>query len=160
KHARPGASMLEVLSYLVGQGNYTNISPDELLEDVKKRLADSQHSVVRRTLGDGRIFAVRYRPMANGGWVSTFDDITERERIALETRQQNLLFDAAINNMSQGLCMFDAEQRLIVCNPQYVKIFGGDPEFVKPGRSLLELYRDGVARGLYRGAAEELYAER
>ncbi len=27
-----------------------------------------------------------------------------------------LLFDAAINNMSQGLCFFDGEQRLIVCN--------------------------------------------
>jgi hypothetical protein len=28
---------------------------------------------------------------------------------------QRLLFDTAINNMSQGLCFFDGEQRLIVC---------------------------------------------
>ena len=39
--------------------------------------------------------------------------------VALETREselqrQNLRFDAAVNNMAQGLCMFDAAQRLVV----------------------------------------------
>ena len=38
----------------------------------------------------------------------------QAKRSQLET--QNLRFDAALNNMSQGLCMFDGEQRLVVCN--------------------------------------------
>jgi PAS domain-containing protein len=33
-----------------------------------------------------------------------------------ELQAQNLRFDTALNNMSQGLSMFDAEQRLVVCN--------------------------------------------
>ena len=33
---------------------------------------------------------------------------------------QNLRFDAALNNMSQGLCMFDGERRLVVSNARYV----------------------------------------
>src|SRR5207302_4872473 len=123
KMARPGVSMLEVLGYLIDKGNYSNMTADQLLADVRQRLIDGQRTVIRRQLADGRIFAVRYRPMTNGGWVSTFEDITERERGAQEMNDQNVRFDAALNNMSQGLCMFDAEQRLIVCNEQYIKIF-------------------------------------
>ena len=49
---------------------------------------------------------------------------TELERQEHELRNQNLLFDAALNNMSHGLCMFDAEKRLITSNKRYCEIFG------------------------------------
>ncbi len=60
---------------------------------------------------------------SDGGTVASRTDITElkqRERteaaLSDELRTQYLRFDAALNNMIQGLCMVDAEQRLIVCN--------------------------------------------
>jgi len=36
---------------------------------------------------------------------------------------QNLRFKAALDNMSQGLSLFDAEGRLVVCNRRYAEIF-------------------------------------
>ncbi len=48
-------------------------------------------------------------------------------------RTQNERFDAALNNMSQSLCMVDARQRLIVCNRQYQELFGLDSRLVEPG---------------------------
>ena len=45
-------------------------------------------------------------------------------------------FDTALNNMSHGLCFFDEEQRLIVCNRQYLEIYDLDPQLVRPGMSL------------------------
>jgi PAS domain-containing protein len=42
-----------------------------------------------------------------------------------ETSVSRALLDAALNNMSQGLCMFDAQQNLIVCNPQFSKVRPG-----------------------------------
>jgi PAS domain-containing protein len=39
--------------------------------------------------------------------------LTEQER---KLAAQNLQLDAALNNMAQGLAMFDAEQRLVLCN--------------------------------------------
>ena len=33
-------------------------------------------------------------------------------------------FDTALNNMSQGLSMFDREQRLVVCNERYAQLYG------------------------------------
>ena len=69
--------------------------------------------------------------MANGGWVATYEDVTERElhlitlqRQEEELRIQNLRFDAALNNMSHGLCMFDGDRRLIVCNKRYAEMYG------------------------------------
>jgi diguanylate cyclase (GGDEF)-like protein/PAS domain S-box-containing protein len=48
-------------------------------------------------------------------------------------------FDTALNNMSQGLCFFDGDQRLIVCNRRYVDMYGLAPDCVKPGMSLREI---------------------
>ena len=39
-----------------------------------------------------------------------------------ELRIQNQRFDMALDNMGEGLCMFDAEKRLVVCNDRYAKI--------------------------------------
>jgi PAS domain-containing protein len=35
----------------------------------------------------------------------------------------NVRLDTAVNNMSQGLLMFDAEGRLVVCNKRYVEMY-------------------------------------
>ncbi|WP_052213705.1 bifunctional diguanylate cyclase/phosphodiesterase [Belnapia sp. F-4-1] len=41
-----------------------------------------------------------------------------------ELHLQNDRFDAALNNMSQALCMADADHRLIVCNRRFLELFG------------------------------------
>ena len=45
----------------------------------------------------------------------------------------------ALNYMSQGLCMFDAAGRIVVCNQQYLRMYKLSPEVVKPGCTLLGL---------------------
>ena len=53
---------------------------------------------------------------------------------------QNVLFDAALNHMSQGLCMFDSALRPIVCNRRFAELFQLDrflaPEANGPGPHL------------------------
>src|SRR5581483_1284894 len=48
-------------------------------------------------------------------------------------------FDRAMNNMSQGLCFFDGQQRLITCNRRYLEMYGLDPDRVSPGTTLKEI---------------------
>ena len=50
-----------------------------------------------------------------------------------ELRIQNTRFDTALNNMSQALCMVDAEQRLIVCNARFTELFGLSSAVCQPG---------------------------
>ena len=68
-------------------------------------------------LTDGRVIAIANRPMPDGRWVSTHDDITVQQNAEETLRDQKMQLDAALNNMSQGLCMFDGEARLIVLQP-------------------------------------------
>lgn len=56
-----------------------------------------------------------------------------------ELRTQNGLFDAALNNMSHGLCMFGEDKKLIVSNRRYLELFDLTPEQVCPGMDLSTL---------------------
>jgi diguanylate cyclase len=66
-------------------------------------------------------------------------DVTERARAEEQLLQQKRLMDSAIENMSQGLLMFDTDARLVLCNRRYLEMYGLSPEVVKPGCTLREL---------------------
>ena len=65
--------------------------------------------------------------------------------------------DAALNNMSQGLVMFDSSNRLVVCNRRYLEMYGLSPDIVKPGSPLRELLDHRVAIGNFGAADVEPY---
>jgi len=65
--------------------------------------------------------------------------------------------DAALNNMSQGLVMFDPSARLIVCNQRYLQMYGLSQEIVRPGCPLRELLDHRAAIGNFGAADVEPY---
>jgi methyl-accepting chemotaxis protein len=70
-------------------------------------------------------------------------------------RGQNRHLTAALNHMSQGLCLYDANERLLLFNKPYMDIYGFAPEIVKPGCTLRDVLDHRVALGTLSGAAEE-----
>jgi diguanylate cyclase (GGDEF)-like protein len=75
--------------------------------------------------------------------VVTHEDVTEEiasseivQKRKRELERQNLRLDAAVNNISQGLCMFDAKGRLVICNAPYARIYDLPDALVKPGTPL------------------------
>lgn len=77
------------------------------------------------------------------GYAKITRDITRQkedsDRIAVVT--QNL--DLALENMSQGICLFDRDERLILCNGRYREMFKFPEGFVTPGVSYWEMVRKG-----------------
>ncbi len=61
---------------------------------------------------------------------------------------QNIRFDAALNNMSHGLAMFDRDHRLIVANRRFAEIYDLPPELVAPGTAQQAIVDHGAARFL------------
>jgi len=123
---------------------------EEFFEDFKKHIVANGDAPVVRRFADGRLVEVRNQPMENGGWVGTYEDITERERAAEELKEQHSRFDIALNNMAHGLCMFDADMRLIVSNKRYAEMFNIPPDFVRPGMAVREVIGKSHALGNYR----------
>lgn len=62
-----------------------------------------------------------------------FRQMNERDAAAAQIEMQNLRFNVALNNMSQGLCMFDADKRLVVYNDHYAELYSLPPELLVPG---------------------------
>ena len=54
-----------------------------------------------------------------------------RRQLSLE--QTNLRFDTALENMTHGLCMFDADKRLVICNDRYGSLYRLPPELLRAG---------------------------
>jgi diguanylate cyclase (GGDEF)-like protein len=79
--------------------------------------------------------------------------LAEREtHLAEKTRElqrANVHIDAALHNMSQGLCMFDGDGRLVVCNERYILMYGLSTEVCKPGCTLLEMLEHRRQRGSF-----------
>ena len=67
----------------------------------------------------------------------------------VKVREQERLFNTAVNNMSQGLVMFDAAERLLVCNRRYLEMYGLSRDAVKPGCTLLDLLQHRIAKGTF-----------
>jgi diguanylate cyclase (GGDEF)-like protein len=69
-------------------------------------------------------------------------------------RIEKLRLDTALNNMSQGLLLYDSSERLVVCNQRYISLYGLSLDVVKPGLSFrdLLLYRKKI--GSFKGDVE------
>jgi diguanylate cyclase (GGDEF)-like protein len=72
---------------------------------------------------------------------------------------KSLHLDTAINNMKQGLLLFDASARLVVCNQRYIDMFGLSPDVVKPGCHLRDLLLHRQQLGSFTGDVDA-YCER
>jgi diguanylate cyclase (GGDEF)-like protein len=73
-------------------------------------------------------------------------------------RQQKVLLDAALENMSQGLCMFDADGCAILFNERYIQMMRSSAASLK-GQCLLDLFRQRKASGEFAGDPEEFFAQ-
>src|SRR5437879_13008080 len=69
-----------------------------------------------------------------------------------ELQEQKLRLDTAINHMGEGLCMFDAEKRLVVCNDRYATMYRLPPEQLKAGRPSPQTIARRIAIGRLEGA--------
>jgi diguanylate cyclase (GGDEF)-like protein len=82
-----------------------------------------------------------------------------REREA-ELKEQNLRFDAAINNMTQALLLFDASGRLLICNRRYHELYGVPPEVTsRPGCTVRDLLEYRRRTGTFTGDPESFANE-
>ena len=74
-------------------------------------------------------------------------------------RDKDLRLATAMNNLSQGVVMFDAAERLVACNDRYIEMYGLSPEVLKPGCTLIDVIRHRIATGSLGRDAEEYRAE-
>jgi signal transduction histidine kinase len=141
--------------------------PDEL-PSFKAAFENSAHNLTavgwlgHARHANGRVLSIevtaRPRREAAGSilWDGILLDVTDRiaSDMALATLRDQL--ELAMANMAQGMCVCDAEQRLVVFNRRYLEIGGIDPADAGPGIAMAAVLHASVARGVFRTTKTDL----
>ena len=107
--------------------------------------------------------AVLFLALAGVGFVISllhFNQIRGRESASEQLHAQNSRFMAALNNMSQGLCIFDAERRLVVCNSVYARLYSLPDELTRPGAMHEAIIKHRVTHGILAGESSDAAAKK
>jgi len=80
-------------------------------------------------------------------------------RFTRRQRQTGEQIRRALNSMPHGLSMFDGQERLIICNTLYARMYGLSADDVAVGSTLSEILARRVAQGTFTADPEE-YRER
>ena len=76
---KPGCNFHDVLAERVRARTFSD-DPNQHLAELKAKVAAGATFANVVTLNDGRAFSVVNKPLADGGWVATHEDVTERRR--------------------------------------------------------------------------------
>lgn len=161
EESAPGTHLSELIERSMANGAFASeYSPQQIVEAARARIESRDSSPMRRSMTNNTVISVRYCALPEGGFVATYEDITEREHAVEELSEQYRRFDAALNNMSHGLCMLDSKLRMIVCNRRYIEMHGLSPEIVKPGISMREIMEHSCDLGIHPNTtAAKIYAD-
>jgi diguanylate cyclase (GGDEF)-like protein len=130
----PGMKFADILRRGLARGVYDKaIGREEAW--IAERLAAhlDPSSVYEQRHSNGTWVRVEDCRMPNGGFVGIRVDMTQLKEREEQLRLENIKLDAALQNMSQGLVMFDRDGNLIVCNQKYAELYRLPPELIRPG---------------------------
>jgi len=142
---RQGVSISTIVEHRRQAGNL-EVDADTYVGEFRRQLIDNGTGATNCRLKDGRTISVVNTAITGGGWVAIHDDITERInhessifKQAAELALVNMRFDAALNNMAQGVCLFDADKRLVIANRRFRDMYDFPEELMLPGTPFLRL---------------------
>jgi diguanylate cyclase (GGDEF)-like protein len=168
---KPGTPTSELIRHRLNLGLKVQTTPDEYVRERVGR--DIALDTTAQEFTDGRIIAYTVHPLPGGGGLATHEDITAREELNARLKKQyelgreqeealrtrNFQFDTAINNMSQGLCFFDSDHRLIVCNERFVQIYNIPSDRVYSGMKLTEIVDLRIEAGSFPAMTRDEYVQ-
>jgi diguanylate cyclase (GGDEF)-like protein len=77
---KPGTPLELILEERVRTGVFVGTNSNQFIEDMIGLTEQAEPALQMAELRDGRSVSIRYQPMQGGGWVSTHEDVTERQR--------------------------------------------------------------------------------
>jgi diguanylate cyclase (GGDEF)-like protein len=141
-----------VPSLVVVDAVMPNMDGFELCRELRRRPATQHIPILMATgLDDHNSIARAYEAGATDFIAKPLNWLVLNHRVryilrgadALDDLRQNQeRFQAALGNMSQGLCMFGADGRLIVANTRFRDTYQLDPASVVPGRLMIEVLQN------------------
>ncbi|TBY81966.1 EAL domain-containing protein [Rhizobium leguminosarum bv. viciae] len=87
-------------------------------------------------IGDGWLLAFTSTPIDDDGWLVQCEDMSPLASLERTLAEQRGLFDTVLDNMPHGLCMFDADKNLMLCNAAYARLYCLPEQLTRSGTPL------------------------
>lgn len=162
QHLRPGISYPEFVEHSVAAGLIVQ-SAGNPRQWVQDRLQAHRHPgpPTEQLLSSGRWILAWAVPTSDGGRVHIRTDITSFKQQQQELERRAVLMQTTVENIAQGICVFDADQRLVLYNRNWIQLLGLPDGFGRIGLPLVEVVRWRAQRGDYGdGETEAMVAAR
>jgi diguanylate cyclase (GGDEF)-like protein len=159
REVRLGTPLRALLGRSARQATAAGAAGAEMWSELERMLACGEPFHLHRRFHKGPLVAFHFRPTAGGGWVATCEQLSEHAPQGMHSKAECL--HRVMEHVSHGLCVLDAEQRLVVCNEQYLRIYGFDRGDIRPGMTFREILEHTVRIGTHADVTvDELYRER
>jgi PAS domain S-box-containing protein len=146
--AEAGDSVEEIIRFQAARGDFGPI--DDVEMTVRQRraymLTPGGIRYDRKTVS-GRHVEFVYKPIAGGGLLGVHRDITELKDREQAVEQARSLMQSVLDNMSDGVTLFDPEFRMKFTNQALIDFINLPPEMARPGVFLLDILRYQARRG-------------
>jgi len=125
--------------------------PEEWLQRRLHSHRNPAHPIVVR-LSTGRWLQVRERPTRDGGTVGIYTDITElklgeQRRREQELAEKSVLLQSTLDNLPQGVSVFDRHAKLVAWNDRFVDLLALPDWLVRPGAAFTDYLQFRSERG-------------
>src|SRR6516225_8585737 len=143
---RPGITLACLLAHGAERGAWSHSALDKLEREHQEQLAQQEPFVLHQRLASGAIVAFRFRPIAGGGWAASYEEVAQPDAQHERHGRPDWLAQA-LSSISNGVCVFDANERLVFCNDEYLRIYGFDRAKLRPETAFRDLVAHKVQRG-------------
>jgi PAS domain S-box-containing protein len=119
----PGVTLAELFRYNAARGDYGN---GEAEVQVAERIAQIRRNAdvtVDQALNDGRILAASYRPLAAGGLITTYEDVTDIRSAELTLRRDRARYEQVTKAVSEGLYDWNIESNEVQVSERLNALF-------------------------------------
>jgi diguanylate cyclase (GGDEF)-like protein len=140
---RLGVQMRDLFEQSGKEQNFSSAATTGMWSEIKSAFRRGGPFRLRRRFRDSGTVDFNFRPTPGNGWVLTCEK--PPEKTSLDVPDDAKLLNHVVEHVSHGLCVFDADRRLILCNEQYLQIYGCDRTFIKSGVSLRDILKHATS---------------
>jgi len=155
---QPGMALRDIVYLRRGAGGFPALGAEDYLLAWRGHFVAYKPGAMINELVDGRIIKVRHRPLPDGGWVATHEDITEQRKIEKElalaraeaeraekaTRAAHLRLKEAFEMVPEAFALMDADNRFVFWNDRYVELYPHLIGHIAVGMKFEDAIRIGV----------------
>ncbi|GEM_PF-2503172 len=148
KLLQKGRHLIEILEFQAHRGTYGSGDPKTLAQNRLHDILDEGPRPFETKVKRGQtVLDVRRYKLKEGGFIGIFTDITRLTQREQELAATSALLRTALENMDQGLCVFNQHFEVLAWNDTFTDLFSFPPDLIQPGCPLSALTQHLLKHG-------------